>query len=208
MRCVMSLSIIAVMLLGFTLSSCGGKEEPKGTQEVVQQMNSIEDQARQAAEGMEKWANRKPVPPVNFRLLVEILPKAVPGLKAESPNGETASMGEFAYATASQKFANDAGTMSADVEIFDYAFIPAFYMGYQFLLNLNYSKESMEGYEKSMKFNEYPAFIRWVKEGASAEFTVLVSDRFIVQIRTNGMGENAAQEIASSMDLKKLATLQ
>jgi hypothetical protein len=72
------------------------------------------------------------------------------------------------------------------------------------MLNMNVARESTEGYEKSVKVKDYPAFEKWSRNGSS-EIVVLVGDRFIVKSDTRGLGEGSARKIVEGLNLKGLA---
>ena len=73
------------------------------------------------------------------------------------------------------------------------------------VLNMNVSRESTEGYEKSAKVEGYPALEKWNRNGSS-EIVVLVGDRFIVKADAHGLGEGSARNVVEDMDLDDLAT--
>jgi hypothetical protein len=166
------------------------------------QLTAAANQMQKAAEGF--TSNRKPVPPVAFRELIDFLPDQIAGMKREEPKGETTTAGSWQYSQAEVDFQTDDGQRSADVGIFDYAHIPFLYVPFNMILNMNVSSESTEGYEKSVKIDGYPAFEKWNKSGDS-EIVVLVGERFIVKADTRGMGEGSARRIVEDLDLKGLA---
>ncbi len=166
------------------------------------QLTAAANQMQKAAEGL--TTNRKPVPPIAFRELMDFLPKEMAGMKADEPKGETTTAGSWQYSQAEVDFRTEDGKRSVDVGIFDYAHIPMLYVPFTMLLNMNVASESTEGYEKSVKIGGYPAFEKWNKSGNS-EVVVLVGDRFIVKADTRGLGEGSAKKIAEDLDLKGLA---
>jgi hypothetical protein len=166
------------------------------------QLTAAASQMQKAAEGF--TTNRKPVPPVAFRELIDFLPTKMPGMKADEPKGETTTAGSWQYSQAEVDFRSEDGKRSADVGIFDYAHIPMLYVPFTMLLNMNVARESTEGYEKSVKVKGYPAFEKWGKNGNS-EIVVLVGDRFIVKSDTRGLGEGSGKQIVEKLDLTGLA---
>jgi len=114
-------------------------------------------------------------------------------------------MGNFSHSTANVTFNDDEYTKSAEVTINDFALISVLYMPYKMMFNMKYEKETSDGYEKSLKIGDFPAFEKWYEENNNNEITVLVSDRFLVEVRTNGIGEGSAKSIAEGMNLSNLA---
>ena len=62
---------------------------------------------QKAAEGF--TTNRKPVPPVAFRELIDFLPKKMAGMKADEPKGETTTAGSWQYSQAEVDFRTEDG---------------------------------------------------------------------------------------------------
>jgi hypothetical protein len=201
------LILLPLCLVGAVLlSHCGKKAAEQ--QSALEQMQKAAEQSKQAAEAMQKsmTGDKKPVPPVSFKVLMEFLPKSVEGLTAGTPEGETTTMNEWSFAFAKNSFEGTDGNTSANVEIFDYAYISMLYAPYQILLNMNYNRESSKGYERSTKIADSPAFTKWEEESKYSEVTVLISERFIVKCETRGLPDGIAKKIVESIDLKKLAT--
>lgn len=181
-------------------SACGdAKPDPNNP---LAQLTAAAEQMQKAAEGF--TSNRKPVPPIAFRELIDFLPEKMAGMKADEPTGETTTAGNWQYSQAEVDFRSADGKRHVDVGIFDYAHIPMLYVPFTMVLNMNVSRESTEGYEKSVKVDGYPAFEKWSKNGNS-EIVVLVGDRFIVKSDTRGLGEGSARKVVEDLDLKGLA---
>lgn len=160
--------------------------------------------AQQMQKAAEDFANRKPVPPVAFRELIELLPDRIRGLERREPKGETTSVGSWQYSQAEVEFASRDGSKRVEVGIFDYAHIPFLYVPFNAIIGMNVAKESTEGYQRSTKIEGYPGFEEWNREGSS-EAVVLLGDRFIVKAQARGMGEGAARKVLEEMDLDALA---
>jgi hypothetical protein len=192
---------LAIALAG-AITACG--DAKPDLDNPLDQLAAAAEQMQKAAEGFTTNTNRKPVPPVAFRELIDFLPEKMPGMKADEPKGETTTAGSWQYSQAEVDFRSEDGKRHADVGIFDYAHIPMLYVPFTMVLNMNVARESTEGYEKSVKVGGYPAFEKWSRNGNS-EIVVLVGDRFIVKSDTRGLGEGSAKKIVEQLDLKGLA---
>jgi hypothetical protein len=181
-------------------SACGDADPAPNNP--LAQLTAAAEQMQKAAEGL--TTNRKPVPPVAFRELIDFLPQRMPGMKADEPKGETTTAGSWQYSQAEVDFRSEDGKRHADVGIFDYAHIPMLYVPFTMILKMNVARESTEGYEKSVKVEGYPAFEKWSRNGNS-EIVVLVGERFIVKSDTRGLGEGSARKIVERLDLEGLA---
>ena len=195
---------MALPLVTAAALACGGDAQPAADNPLAQ-ITAAAEQMQKAAENFTSGANRKPVPPVAFRELIEFLPEKLPGLKREEPTGETTAAGNWKYSQADVDFTSEDGKSRADVGIFDYAHIPLLYVPFNMFLNMNISRESTDGYERSMKIEGFPGYEKWGKNGSS-EAVALVGDRFIVKAEVRGMGEGAARKIVENIDLKDLAS--
>jgi hypothetical protein len=189
---------LALALAG--VAACGDAPPDPDTNPLAQ-LTAAAEQMQKAAEGFTK---RKPVPPVAFRELIELLPDKVAGLKRGEPKGETTTAGSWQYSQAEVDFGSEDGARSVDVGIFDYAHIPFLYVPFQAIIGMNLATESTDGYQRSTKIEGYPGFEEWNRRGTS-EAVVLVGDRFIVKAEARGMGEGAARKVLEEMDLDDLA---
>jgi hypothetical protein len=192
---------LSIVLAAAGLPSCGGDQSDTAlTNNPLSQLTAA---ANQLSKGLTDAANRKPVPPVSYKQLIDYLPKGMGDMKGDPPKGETTSAGQWQYSQAEADYRNPDGSRSANVGIFDYAHIPFLYVPFQMMLNMKVSTESTDGYERSAQIGGFPAYEKWSKSGES-EAIVMVGDRFIVKTSTRGVGEGSARKIAEDLDLKGL----
>jgi len=199
MRRCLSTTFSIVLPVG--LVACGGDQS--GTAVNKDPLSQLTAAATQLSQGLTDAANRKPVPPVSFKQLIDYLPKSMGDMKSDPPKGETTTAGEWQYSQAEADYRNSDGSRSANVGIFDYAHIPFLYVPFQMMLNMKVSTESTDGYERSAQIGGFPAYEKWTNGGES-EAIVMVGDRFIVKTSTRGVGEGSARKIAEDLDLKGL----
>jgi hypothetical protein len=197
-------SAALAIALATNLSACGGSDKPVSGNP-LSQLTSAVSQMEKMSKGMADAANRKPVPPVSFKVLIEYLPQSLDGMKADAPKGQTTTAGEWQYSQAENNYRSEDGNKSAKVGLFDYAHIPMLYAPVQMIMSMNMNTESTEGYERNTKIGGFPAHEKWTKNGEENEVTILVGDRFVVSTTTRGVGEDSAKKIAESLDLKGLA---
>jgi hypothetical protein len=203
MKFIMTAALAILLALPLAFMGCG-KSEEKGT---LDKLKDMAENMQTAAEEMEKTMSeeREPVPPVNFRVLLNYLPESVEGLTRREPSAETASIGEWQYSQAKANYYDPDGHARVDIEIFDYAHIGMLYAPYTMLIKMKLNKEGTSGYERSAEIAGFPAYESWSINSERAEANVLVGDRFIVKITTNGLPEGAARNVLGKMNLKKLA---
>jgi hypothetical protein len=196
----------------FILIGCGdkSKEQPQdgNKEETSSSTEGMPSDLKEMAEMMsgEVTEGKEPVPPVSFKVLMNYLPKEIPGMKAEKPRGETVQWQKWTHSSASAEFYGETDNQSAHVNIYDYAYISNLYLPYQMMFKMKFERESIDGYEKSTELNGMPTFEKWDIEGKDNEVTVLVGKRFIVNVSTDNMPEGSARKIAEGLDFGSLAS--
>jgi hypothetical protein len=204
MRAITILTLVLFVAAPLAFTGCGKSDEP-GT---LEKLSDAAKNMQTAAEEISKSVSeeRTPVPPVSFRVLLNYLPETVEGLTRGEPEGESASMGEWQYSQANAEYRSESGEQRVRIEIFDYAYIGVLYTPYTIALKMKFNKESTSGYERSVEIAGSPAFESWNIQSKRAEANLLVGDRYIVKISTDGLPEGAPRRIAAGMNLKKLAS--
>jgi hypothetical protein len=190
------------------LLACGGDKGSvdTATANPLSQLTSAVSSIEKMSNSMAATANRKPVAPVSYKVLLDYLPRSIDGMKADEPKGETTAYGEWQYSSAEGRYHSEDGNKSVKVGLFDYAHIPLLYAPFQMIMNMKMSTESTEGYERSTKIAGFPAHEKWTKDGQDNEVTIMVADRFVLTTTTHGLGEDSAKKLAESLDLKGLAS--
>lgn len=204
-----STSAAFAVALAAGLAACGGDGSANRTLTADNSLAGLTQamtQIQKAAEGVTVAGNRKPVPPVSFKVLIDYIPKSMGDMKADPPKGETTTAGEWQYSQAEASYRSEDGNRHADVGIFDYAHIPMLYVPFQMMLKMKVNTESTEGYEHSVQIAGFPSYEKWTTNGGENEVMVMVADRFVVKASTRGLGEGSARKIVEHMDLKGLAT--
>ena len=205
-------SALCVLLSLSLIIGCGKKADQQQQQTGQNPANKSNDplaQMQKAAEDMNKAmsGDQKPVPAVPFKSLQEILPASFMNMKTEGASGETATYGDWNYSSAKINFEGDNG-VHAGIEVLDYAHIGLLYAPFQMLFNMKFSREDSKGYEKSTKYGNYPGYEKWESADKHMEITVLVAERFIVNVKTMGLDASAAKDLLSKIDLNKLSGMK
>lgn len=210
MRTTHTTLLVCCMLSALLFTACGGdKEEKSDLDKFAEAAENMGKAAKEMGKSAEEMATNEaedvePQPAVNFRVLMGYLPTEFRGLESTEPEGETMTMGEYTYSKASVRFRGE-DRMMADVDIFDYAYIPMLYSSFRMMWRMKYAKESSRGYERTTEISGFPAIEKWKESNETGEITVLVGDRFIVTVKTSWIGEDATRELLDMIDLKALA---
>jgi hypothetical protein len=140
---------------------------------------------------------------VDYELLKPLVPE-LSGWKRSDPKGETVSMG---MSISTVKADYEKGESSMDLEITDTAFTQALIL--PFRMAASFSQRSDDGYKQGVTVSGAPGWEEWRKEGGYGELSLLVGDRFIVNIKGNHLANiDPAKQLAQAIDLGKLAALK
>lgn len=159
---------------------------------------------KEMQEKAKEMADRKPVEPIHFRVLLALLPSPNGWLPKSDAKGETSQAAGFQISTASQLFTQGQGAAqkSMKVTLVDGSYVPMVYA--PFALMSKFSRESTEGHSKGLKIDNQPAFEEWKAKGGKLKLTLLVEDRFLVTFEGKNVGPDEARKWTSYVDLKKL----
>ena len=210
----MKKSLIAgAALLALTLcAACGKKEEPvtegkELSKNPIAAFGQVQDAVKKATDAAKEAENQKPVDPVHFSKLIELLPAPPSGWKAEAePKGETASAMGFKISDAERDYSGPGEGKSVHVKILDGAYNTMMYAG--ITMAAQFSRESTEGYEKGVTIAGNPGVEKWSKASKVAELTILVGKRFLVEVHGNGVDPETVKSFYSAIDTAKLAALK
>jgi hypothetical protein len=218
MRAIVALAVVTLTTIG-----CGKSEEQQQAEALEKSAAQVEQSAENLAKGAEGMAkgmadlasgmgaalggdpNVKPVPPVNFRDLMTLLP--VPdGWQREKPTGERMTA-PVNFASASVRMMKENATVTA--KITDSAMNQMLVAPFAMFLAGNYERETDRGYEKSIKLGDAPGFEKWDSGTKSGNLTLIVGKRFIVEIDASDIDDpKVMHDILAKIDLKKLADLK
>lgn len=206
-----------IVAIGAWTAGCGGSKSSQD-KAAAESMEKAAQQAQSGAEQMGKALeslagglsganpNQQPVEPVDFRQLQSLLPESLSGWERGKPSGEKMTQ-PVNYSEASVNFTK--GDASLSVKITDTSFNQLILAPFSMMLATGYSKETSDGYEKSVKVGGEPGFAKWDDADKDGEITVVVNKRFLVQIEGRGLSDDKAlTQIANAMNLKKLAELK
>lgn len=210
----MRYAAIVLLASASLLNACkfGGSSKVEETSEELSKnpfkaMSQMGDMANKMAEKQKEMANRKPIDPVKFDVLIPLLPEP-DGWKAGDAKGETTSMGEWKISTASRRYEKGEGDAQQriKIDIVDGGFVPLVYA--PFTMMQSFSHESTEGHSKGITIDGQPAIEEWKKKSNDSKVTVLVNDRFLVTVDGDNMDTEAVRTWVGMVDLKKIAAIQ
>jgi hypothetical protein len=146
----------------------------------------------------------KKVDVVEYKVLKDMLPESVAGMKRTDASGEkTAAMG-MQVSNAEGRYSNDQnggitikltdiGSMTGLAGMAAYAWA-----------STSVERESDNGYEKTGTFNGFRSHEQWEKSSSSGQISVLVGGRFVAEASGYNTSMDALKDALGKIDLKKL----
>ena len=189
----------AAETLGQAAAQAGTAAAAQGTTDIAKAM------AGMAAAMGGKTADGKPIEPVAFQTLMTALPE-VSGWKMDKPRGERMNT-PVSFSTSETSYRN--GDQRIDLDIVDTAGSAMVLTPFRMMVGAGYSKESSDGYEKATTFGRYPAYEKWQAERKTGEFSVVLDDRFVIQLKGRGVdGIETLRDFAGKVDLGKISAMK
>jgi hypothetical protein len=221
MRLTAGLIVVSVSLLLTT--ACKSKEE-KAAEDAAKQMEAASKQMQEAAKtgtanmgdavaamgaAMGAAANAgKKVETVDYKELKGMLPESLPGMKRTDATGEkTAAMG-MQISHAEGRYSSDQGA-STTIKITDIGSMTGLAgMTAYAWARVDVDREGDNGYEKTSTFNGYKSHEKYDRASKSGEISVLVGDRFVVEVDGNNVEMDAIKSALGKVDLGKLNSMK
>ena len=146
----------------------------------------------------------KKVDVVEYKVLKDMLPESVSGMKRTEATGEkTAAMG-MQVSNAEGRYSNDQNG-SITVKLTDIGSMTGLAgMAAYAWAATDVERESDDGYEKTSSFNGFKSHEKWTKSSNSGEISVLVGGRFVAEVSGYNTSMDALKDALKQIDLKKL----
>lgn len=210
MKTTRTLVVLGACALVVSVGCFRKKEQPESegkelSKNPIAAFGQIQDAVKKAEQAAKEAQDMKPVEPIHFSKLIELLPKAPAGFTADGePKGETTNAMGFKVSMAEQSFSQEGKSLR--VKITDGAFNAPLYT--VVTMAAQFARESTEGYEKGVTYDGNPGVEKWHKEGGDAELNVVVGKRYFVEISGSGITPEVVRSVWASVDKAKLAGLK
>lgn len=208
----------AAVLAVLALAACG-KEEPKpvdpGTrvEQAARQLGQAARQGdvQQAGDAMkqmgEALSGSVKVEPVDFRVLKELLPESIAGLRRTGSEGSRTNVVGIASSKVEATYEDGKGGRIV-LEITDVGNLSGVTAMAFAWLNVEIDKEGDSGYERTTTVNGRKAYERYDRATRAGSLDVIVAGRFIVGARATGVDMKVFKEAVAKLDLAKLEALK
>lgn len=204
----LTLSLLTALTL--PLTACGGDDSGDFDGDVEETgepgMLGRVQEMQNAVEQMQEQAERPPAEPVNFRTLRDLLPDEAAGLAQTEVEGSTDGAMGFSISQVEATYGE--GESEIDVSIMDYGAIPSLGMMGLGWTMADIDRESGTTYERTVSFGGERGFRKYDSENRSGEFSLVVADRFVVQVEGDGVEDDDLEAALRAVDLSALSELR
>jgi hypothetical protein len=223
--------IVAAMLL---TAGCGKSADQQAKEDAAKNLNDAGKQMEQAAKQMEAAAKQggqgmadamakmgavmggavgdaaksvgAATEPVDFRELKSLLPDGIGAMKRTSAEGEKGGAMGIVVSHAEGRYQGDGG--SVDLKITDPGTLSGFAAMAAMWMNMDLDKETDTGYEKTGTAGGRRFHEKYDKNSKSGEYTVIVGNRFMVEINGNGVDMPTMKKAIDQINLAKLEAMK
>ena len=228
--------LLIVPLLGLVLvaAGCGKSSEEQARDDAKQKLADASKQMEQAAKEMEDAAKKggqgmadamakmgvavggavgeaaksvgAATEPVDFRELKALLPETIGAMKRTAAEGEKG--GGFGIIVSHAEGRYRDGDGSLDLKITDPGNLSGFAAMAAMWMNLDLDKETDTGYEKTGTANGRRFHEKYDKAAKSGEYTVIVANRFMVEIHGTGIDMATMKKAIDQVNVGKLESMK
>ncbi len=146
----------------------------------------------------------KKVETVDYKVLKDMLPTEIGGMKRTDASGEKTSAMGMQISNAEGRYRNDAGA-SMTVKITDIGSMTGLAgMATYAWASTEIDRESESGYEKTSTFKGFKSREEYNRSSKSGEISVLVGNRFVTEVSGHNVEMDAIKDALGKLDLKKL----
>jgi hypothetical protein len=228
---ILLVPFVALMVLA---AGCGKSADEQAKEDAAKKLSDAGKQMERAAKDMEDAAKKggqgmadamakmgmavggavgeaaksvgAAVEPVDFRELKALLPESVGALKRTSAEGEKGGAFGIVVSHAEGRYRGDGG--SVEMTITDPGTLSGFAAMAAMWMNMELDKETDTGYEKTGTANGRRFHEKYDKNSKSGEYTVIVANRFMVEINGNGIDMPTMKKAIDQINLAKLESMK
>jgi hypothetical protein len=194
-----------------TQSPTGG-QATAGGQTPANQTPTPEDYAKlaeQNRQALTQMNQGKVVEATPGETLKALLPADLPGMKRTDASSErTQAMGVDISKAEGQYSAGENGESNITITITDAGNMSGpMRMGMAGWAMAQYSRETDSGYEKTMTYKGYKGMEEYNKNDKNGTVRIFVADRFLVEVRGDGVTMDTLKQALDKVDLAKLSSV-
>lgn len=146
--------------------------------------------------------------PVDFRKLKEVLPQELAGFEKGDSSGEKNNAFGISVSEAKQSFRSADGSKNIRFEVTDPGSLAGPFALANMWMNVDIDKETSDGYEKTSTASGRKMMEKWNKGSKRGEVTMVVGNRFMVEVNANGVEMNDVKALLAKVDIAKLESMK
>ena len=199
---------VAVSLM--LLAACAKSAEQKQAEAALRGLAEAGKKMGEAAGAALGTAAAGPVAkePVDFRDLKALMPEDLSGMRRTSSDGEKAGAMGFIVSNAQARYeAEDGGRITVKITDMGAVAGVAAMAGYAWAM-AEIDRETESGYERTVTIGGHRGYEKYNREGKSGEVSLLVANRFVVEIDGDGITMEALKAAVDKVDLGKLESMK
>ena len=166
---------------------------------------NLNEAANQVQEAMKQLNNGEKVEVINFRDLKEFLPDKLAGVSKTDDGGETAGAMGMTISTAEGTY--EEGDQKFELKIVDTGGLGMAMMGMAAWASMTVDRESDDGYERTGTIDGYKSYEKYTKASKRGEVSVIIGNRFVVQLTGRNISMDDLKDAVDSLDLKGIEKL-
>ena len=221
---ILSAAVVALLFVAGCGKSAAEKQAEQAAEDLKKAAESVtkaQQQGGDTAKGMADMAKAmqgmaaavggggsgdgKPVEPVSTDTLKATLP-AIAGWQMEAPEAERMTS-PIAFSQVETTYKK--GDAEIEMKVVDTGYAQMLIAPWSMFLASGYSRETGEGYEKSISVGGNPGFEKWNNSSRRGELNIFAGKRFMVTIEGRDLADTKVlHEFASKMDFGKIAGLK
>jgi len=200
---------VAVMGCGKSAQQRKLEEAAKAAEQAGQTLQEGASKVAEAMKGLEGGDKEgKTVEPVDFRELKALLPEKAAGIARSQIKGERSAVMGINVSEADAEYATEEGS-SIRIKIMDMGSVSGFVgLATVAWAHMDIDKETETGYEKTTTFSGHKAFEKYDTANNEGELSILVGQRFVVEVEGRAVTMDQMKAAAGQVDLGKLESMK
>ena len=166
------------------------------------EIENLDDVAESITDALSGLQNGEKKEAVDFRELKKLLPEKLLGMKRTNIEGERSGMAGFNFSQAQAEYED--GDKSMEISIVDGAGFAGIMTGMAAWSLMEVDRESSDGYERTTTIDGYKAYEKYDNSRKQGQISMIVEDRFIVNIEADEIGPKDMRKALDKLNLKAL----
>ena len=144
---------------------------------------------------------------INWRELKEFLPNRLDGNRLDEENIEGSTTGMMGFTVSQVEGTYKDNDSRFDVNVIDFGGVSFLVKTLANWADANIDSDTSEGYQRTTEYKGYKAFEEYSERSKSGSFSILVENRFMVNIKGDNVSMDDLKDAIDDLNIKKLARM-